>query len=135
MQPLENLTKENFWNSLMEKYPIGMKLFCDWIDEYKKTNNWANLFNAAKADDREYFDWNGDAVEIEAPKYHDLPLAMQIGIFLEFMAYENIGLTISDDKLPPWNEQITQSILQVNDREVAKAHSEKMKAFPAVDLL
>ena len=32
MEKLTNLTKENFWNELSQKYPKGMKVFCDWID-------------------------------------------------------------------------------------------------------
>lgn len=69
----ENLTKENFWNELQEKYPYGMKIFCDWIDEYKKANDWDSLFPITKRKKH----W----MDI---KFHHLPLAMQIGIWLEF---------------------------------------------------
>lgn len=41
---MENLNKENFWDELYKKYPKGMKVFCDWIDEYKKQNNWDEFF-------------------------------------------------------------------------------------------
>lgn len=62
----ESLTKENFWNELYDKYPDKMKVFCSWVDEYKEKVNWEQLFgNAGK-------------------KYHDLPIAMQIGIFIQF---------------------------------------------------
>lgn len=67
---IESLTKENFWNDLMEKYPEEMKLFCAWIDEYKKKVDWNNLF--------------ASTVNAKIPKYHDLPIAMQFGIFLQF---------------------------------------------------
>ena len=62
---METLTKENFWNALQEKYPAGMKIFCDWIDGYKKNSSW-------------YFLIGKDV------KYHHLPYAMQIGIWLQF---------------------------------------------------
>ena len=79
MKKLENLTKENFWNDLQAKYPKGMKVFCDWIDEYKKANDWNMLFNS----DSEY--QNAAGKNAPAPKYHDLPLSMQMGIWIEFV--------------------------------------------------
>ncbi len=75
---LQNLTKENFFNQMQEKYPAAMKLFCAWIDDYKKENDWAVLFNS----DSNWQDSNGK--NAPAPKYHDLPLAMQYGIWLQF---------------------------------------------------
>lgn len=76
----DNLTKENFWNELYAKYPLGMKMFCDWIDAYKKKNNWDNLFKNHYAGNHAM---NG--IEYKTIKYHDLPLAMQIGIWIEFV--------------------------------------------------
>lgn len=71
------LTKENFWNEMMEKYPNATKAFCDWIDEYKKAVGWGNLFNEGLPDTKGIFS--------EAPKFHDLPYAMQVGIWLEYV--------------------------------------------------
>lgn len=71
------LTKEHFWNVLYEKYPDKMKNFCQWIDEYKKDVKWAMLFNSSG-------DANIYAKSAMAPKYHDLPIAMQVGIFMEY---------------------------------------------------
>lgn len=83
------LTKENFWNELHEKYPLGMKRFCDWIDEYKKRVDWDKVFHVPQ-----YEVWVGSPTgfmkkiggqEISpAPKYHDIPIGMQIGIFIQF---------------------------------------------------
>ena len=70
---MENLNKENFWNELFTKYPKGVQVFCDWIDEYKKRNHWDRLFNGG--------------YEMESPKFHDLPIAMQKGILIEFISY------------------------------------------------
>ncbi len=79
---MENLTKENFFNELMEKYPAAMANFCKWIDEYKKRVDWHGLFN-----------WNYHAGEKEPdgkdkyryPKFHEIPYEMQIGIILKWM--------------------------------------------------
>lgn len=73
---MDSLIKENFWNELKEKYPAVMHKFLSWVDEYKKQVNWEQLFNygihlhASQG-------WHN-------PKYHDLPIAMQIGIFIQF---------------------------------------------------
>lgn len=72
------LTKENFWNELMEHYPSEMDRFCKWIDEYKKRVEWEYLISsdphipAGPLNDR------------KALKYHQIPIAMQIGIFIQF---------------------------------------------------
>ena len=63
---MEKLTKENFFNEMQFLYPDGMKVFRAWIDQYKKDNDWFELF--------------GDRV-----KYHHLPAAMQAGIFFLFI--------------------------------------------------
>lgn len=107
---MENLNKENFWNAMHEKYPNAMGEFCKWIDEYKETVGWHQLFSKplsesdkkaieemwqAVSDIPHHSDNEDDrttafdqAVEVEkkmhrqnAPKFHDLPLAMQMGIF------------------------------------------------------
>ncbi len=83
---MESLTKENFWNAIKEEYPVQMAQFCDWIDEYKKRVKWIELFNA---DLFSKSDYRVAGVKIEnmifkAPKYHELPIAMQLGIFIQF---------------------------------------------------
>ncbi len=72
----QNLTKENFWNDIMELYPKSCKLFCDWVDKYKEENNWDNLFNARTS--------RYPALDTKAPKFHEIPYAMQHGIWIEF---------------------------------------------------
>lgn len=77
---MEKLTKENFWNDLYAQYPGEMKKFCDWIDDYKKRVDWQKLF------------FTPHATHSRDIKYHDLPIAMQIGIFLQYVAEtENWG--------------------------------------------
>ncbi len=89
---MKNLTKENFWDALYEKYPKGVQFFYDWIDKYKKKNNWDKLFNGgvlgcSRASDGNGYDPHGSPTE--APKFHDLPIAMQIGIWIEFVCHES----------------------------------------------
>lgn len=69
---MKGLTKENFWNDLMAKYPSAVKKFCDWIDEYKKEVGWDSLFG------------NHLISKTEAIKFHDLPYDMQNGILARF---------------------------------------------------
>lgn len=89
---MERLTKENFWNECYSKWPGEMQVFCTWIDEYKKRVGWSALF---KESDYPFPDCNYTPVvaadknligarQYRVPKYHDLPIAMQIGIFLQF---------------------------------------------------
>jgi hypothetical protein len=76
---METLTKENFWNEMEQKYPKAMAHFQNWIDGYKQANDWKELFYEGDADgDHAYYH--------DAPKYHELPIAMQFGIFLEYVS-------------------------------------------------
>lgn len=77
---MESLTKENFWDTLYEKYKGEVQQFYDWIDEYKKRMNWNMLFNSQS----DYQNANGK--NAPSPKYHELPIAMQWGIFQQFCA-------------------------------------------------
>lgn len=73
----ENLNKENYFNGMMEKYPRATQQFCDWIDKYKKENNWDGLFN------------NLDRCAPSEPegriKFHNIPVEMQKGIIQLFV--------------------------------------------------
>jgi hypothetical protein len=68
------LTKENFWNELYAKYPGEVQQFCDWVDKYKQSINWVLLFGQSEM-----------TVDM-APKFHEIPIAMQIGIFLQYVS-------------------------------------------------
>lgn len=79
------LTKENFWNGMNEKYPLAMRVFCDWIDKYKKAVEWDNLFNDSLFIC--YLAWEPfPQVKLsKSPKFHEIPGAMQLGIWIEFV--------------------------------------------------
>lgn len=117
---MENLNKENFWNALMEKYPKGVQAFCDWIDEYKHKNDWDRLFNAGIEEFSRGM-MRGEIVEMgrtRAPKYHDLPLAMQIGIYIEFMIDRGgCGWECNLMEID-WREEIEGMIKIIHESEV-----------------
>lgn len=71
---LEDLSKINFWDGVKVLYPKTMVYFNLWIDGYKKDNDWDMLFNQNKF------------TNTLSPKFHDLPFAMQFGIFTHFLA-------------------------------------------------
>ncbi len=79
-----------FWNGLLKKYPGEMPHFEAWIDEYKRKNKWADLFN--EKGDREVFDMSGDTVYLNSPNVYELPAAMQFGIFLQYVAELGSGV-------------------------------------------
>lgn len=100
---MEKLTKENFWDELQEKYPIEFQKFNDWIDNYKKDNNWDSLFKKDFKIGKIEYAANGEMTRMELlrPKYHDLPKAMQIGIFMEFASQAKEVYGIDDIQLLP----------------------------------
>ena len=95
MKPLPSLTKENFFDELKANYPTAWLAFDLWIDEYKKAVDWDSLFNdeslisvetqISKDSRRDVFGYS------KAPKFHEIPFEMQIGILLKFVT-ENIPL-------------------------------------------
>lgn len=74
------LTKDNCFDELMQKYPKAMKIFCNWIDEYKKEVQWDNLFGNYTA--------TGD-IGLDSIKFHDIPYDMQVGIWIRFLLAQN----------------------------------------------
>lgn len=65
------LTKKDFWTPLYKRYPI-VKIFYDWIDEYKKRD-----------ENRLFFTCENEGWGI---KFHDMPVAVQWGVFQQFCA-------------------------------------------------
>lgn len=111
----QNLTLENFWNDLYIKYPKATKVFCNWIDKYKVKNNWENLFNGGvciSGSEDDAFDFS-----TEAPKYHDLPWAMQLGIWIEFITdyYPEVDINYRMYKDFDLKGQITEDIKIMDD--------------------
>lgn len=78
-----NLNKANTWDAFDMQYPTAMCKFRKFIDIYKAENGWNDLFNS----NSDYQNRLGkNAV---APKFHDLPFEMQIGIIIAFLRIYN----------------------------------------------
>lgn len=90
---METLTKENFWNEMEQKYPKAMKHFLEWVNSYKEENSWNQLFNSGKVGSGTYKSNDGllitNYTDVLAPKYHELPIAMQFGILIEYMHFSS----------------------------------------------
>lgn len=81
--PPADLSKNNFWIEIENRWPGEWNRFRSWIDDYKKKVNWNLLFNSQS----DYQDKEGK--NAPAPKYHDLPAAMQLGIFIQYCLEED----------------------------------------------
>lgn len=127
---------ESYWDAVRQEHPIGMKIFDRWMDEYKKANDWDALFrnpigarptvsNDPVIDiglEQRRRDWDRGKV-----KYHDLPLAMQAGIVLEFFAEYNKNYNFywkSDVLKIDWKDEMRKMIASVQMLEEIKAKAQ-----------
>lgn len=79
------LTKA-FWDHQAEVHPEMMKEFRAFCDNYKDDNDWDKLFNAGAQMTAFYSATKTTQCATTAPKVHDLPDAMQMGIFMAWQA-------------------------------------------------
>lgn len=110
---MENLSKENFWNAIMEKYPEAGKLFCNWIDKYKVEVGWDKLFGN-----------DIDAVHYRSVqiKFHDIPFEMQHGIIARFDiecfngVFTGKGKTVYENSRATYVSQFEDLFKDLNER-------------------
>ena len=76
------LTKEDFYNLIAENFPISFKKFSDYIDDFKASTNWNELFKI------DYIN-NQSPVEYDI-KFHDIPFALQKGVIENFFVLNDI---------------------------------------------
>lgn len=120
----ERLTKENFWNELLEKFPKGMKVFCDWIDQYKAMVGWKRLFNEGYVLNKDHkIGFMVDPGKTQAPKFHDIPYAMQMGIWIAFVQ-DRGGCSWEIDDMMEFDlaEDIANYIMFVDQDEITKEY-------------
>jgi len=87
----------------MAKYPEQMKVFCAWVDEYKARNEWGSIF---KNGEDKFVRDTGKPL-----KYHELPIAMQFGIFYQFtVESEEYDLFYQDVAVPKTMDDIKDCI-------------------------
>lgn len=79
------LTKA-FWDYQAQIYPEMMKEFGAFCDNYKDDNDWDGLFNAGWSKGYSQASHFIGQTQTVAPKIHDLPDAMQMGIFMAWQA-------------------------------------------------
>jgi len=82
------MTKDDFWNPIESRSPKQFEKFKNWVDEYKKRVDWSELWQEG-----EYI----PCIEIKAPKVHELPDALQTGIFIQFITEIEPSYTLSLD--------------------------------------
>lgn len=92
---IATLTKENFWNEIEKMFPMAFKKFSDYIDDFKASCNWDNLFSIGII--RNEFPGDFDI------KFHDIPYAMQKGVIENFFLLENIQYNILRHPFNPAN--------------------------------
>lgn len=102
-----------FWDEIKAKYPNGYKIFLEWIVVYKKRVKWNDLFNG-----RGMMPGGKNAI---VPYMQDLPIAFQIGIFMEFvMEREDLVVWEIEDMLThDWRENF-MGYFEVLEKESAK---------------
>lgn len=100
---MESLTKDNFWNALMESHPKATKEFCDWIDDYKKEVDWKTLF------------YTPNSVQHRDVKFHDVPIDMQLGIILWYLEMKEGETFNREQYIQYMRERITDFFI---DREI-----------------
>ena len=74
------MTKADFWDTLKAEYPDEFLDFALWIDEWKRREKWNELFGEGRL----YANDVGQQLIVRNVKFHDLPNAMQIGIFIQY---------------------------------------------------
>jgi hypothetical protein len=75
---MTNLKLKDF-DKIKALYPNGFMAFDEWLTAYRERVSWPKLFNS----DSDWQDMHGK--NAKAPKYHELPGAMQAGIWIQFM--------------------------------------------------
>lgn len=101
---MQNLNKDNYFDALMKKYPKALELFCAWVDRYKETVGWKQLFNSDS-------EWqNAQGKNAPAPKFHDLPYELQYGVLLRFFAEHGRLVFLPPTEAGDWFETIFASI-------------------------
>jgi hypothetical protein len=115
---MDKLTKENFWDFLMVRYPIQVRYFYEWLDEYKKRVDWKDIFNGIDEEDLKGED-PYEHKPVLATDYYNLPIAMQFGIFMQFAAEtrskNGLCLTLKDNvnSFDEFSEAVQRSIKHV----------------------
>lgn len=89
------LDKAN-WDIIGKESPNSFKKFMDYVDDFKKSCNWDELFNNPRSKEHKTLFIN----------FHEIPFAMQKGIIQNFLLEEHISfypLVIEDTDPVKWS--------------------------------
>lgn len=103
---MDKMDKAGFWDPILAKYPEEFGDFAKWLDEYKRRVRWPVLFNNAYI----------------PTKYHDLPPAMQIGIFMQYTV-ESGGTMLMENGFTYSMNGIIESIKSWFDEEYKRVNN------------
>ena len=85
---MERMTKADFWDGIQSEYPEGMAEFNAWIEEFRRRADWEILFNCGHETNYgpgDRYEWPYKSnYSRHYPRFHNLPNAMQIGIFIQY---------------------------------------------------
>lgn len=140
---------EDFWDTMRTLYPHALDHFKLWINDYKRSVEWTKLFRQTIIDEK----INPHPVTgfraFREPKYHEIPDAMQFGIFLFYcqMTFDKfkieMGNTPNCSQIDQWryviesvfmghNPKIKPSELIMPDRPQATRIDELLKSDPLI---
>lgn len=89
-----NLNKENtFTPEWHKKFPNVSKHFCKWIDQYKKENNWNDIFQTVMWSEihnrpttkDDYDTHQRGEIGPHRLKFHDIPIELQYGVICKWL--------------------------------------------------
>ncbi len=107
---MKSLTRENFWDEVEVKQPKAFNDFADWIDAYKKKVEWDKIFQKTAKPDKS---------RMETLKFHDLPIAIQMGIIIEyFLEVADLDICGIDVETPNDLAKIVRMFFEANEKRI-----------------
>ncbi len=111
---MENMNRK-FWIELAKKYPLGFKVFDNWLIKYQLEHDWYHMFRV-----------KGDGKTIP---FDELPLGMQIGIYIEFVT-ERGGCSWEVDLYEmDWKEDMTKMCEMMQGDEEMQVKSRSINIY------
>jgi hypothetical protein len=96
----KNLTRENFFDEMQQKYPQAAGRFSQWLEKYKDDGvNWKYFFSSREPARR------------SGPfEFEKMPLPFQLGIFMQYIDESHKRMIVED---PYWHGLLDMSLFRV----------------------
>lgn len=78
------------WDVLTDRYPIAVEHFKKYIDDYKGKVIWDQIFDPNYSYNKKH----NLPTNLNSPKFHNLPIELQVGVVIMFISEMNIIPTI-----------------------------------------